>query len=299
MWLIWIPAGAAVLFLAQVAILRRMSAAEGFVWSSRWQTIVLALAIVVGTMSAGMFGPLASLGAGVGLNVLVGGRMLQTTRRGLRVRRLLARLDDASPELATATLAALEHEVEGLRGGRGGEKSDYEHRARWVLAIASSAARAGHATRALDWTTRIEPGLLGRPAAAMHAQHEAAFRIGTLDRQGARAAIARAPRPAIAPWEDALQALDALLEALDGDGQAAADRASRALDATPKGPSRPTWQMARAHGLAKVGSMEDARETLLTLRTEGGDTMLRRMVAHAGPASRLAETILTEQGAYR
>jgi hypothetical protein len=133
----------------------------------------------------------------------------------------------------------------------------------------------------------------------MHAQHEAAFRIGTLDREGARRAIARAPRPAIAPWEDALLALEALLDALDGDAGAAAERASRALEVTPQGLSRATWQMARAHALAKLGAVEDARDTLRALRTEGGDALLRRVVAHAGPASRLAETLLSEQGAYR
>ncbi|MGO8992019.1 MAG: hypothetical protein ACLQVI_01730 [Polyangiaceae bacterium] len=296
MWEIWIAVGSAALFFAQVAILMRLSAARGLEWTSWARSAFLGAMIFVAVLMTSAFGPMTALAAGLACNVFVGGRMFQATRRALRVRRLLKEL--AGPD-ATKALGALDHEIEGLRGGHGGEKSNYDHRARWVLSIAANVALAGHAQRALDWTRRLEPVALGRPVAAMHAQHEAAFRIAIGDRDGARQAIARAPRPAIAPWEDALEALEALLEALDGDAQAAVDRTAGALERAPAGPSRATWQMARAHGLAKRGAVEDAREVLRTMRSEGGDSLLRRIVAHAGPASRLAETILSEQGAYR
>ena len=296
MWEIGIAAGSTALFFVQVAIVRRLSASQGLGRSATSRTAVLGVVIFIGVLMAASLGPLGAVAAGLGCNLLVGGRMFQATRRAFRVRRLLERVDGPAAERA---LAALEHEVEGLRGGRGGEKSSYEHRARWVLAIASNVARAGHPGRALEWTTRIEPEALGRPAAAMHAQHEAAFRIATGDRAGARGAIARAPRPAIAPWEDALLALEALLAALEGDAQDAVVRASAALETTPQGPSRATWQMARAHAQAKLGATEEARETLRALRSEGGDALLRRVVAHGGPASRAAEALLTEGGAYR
>jgi len=296
---IWIGAAAAALFFAQVAVIRRLSGARGggarVQFAAQW--VAMAFGIFVTVVSVGaVVGPLYAVGAGVLMNLLLGGRMVQQTRRAFRVTKLLERVSGPNAE---AALAALEHEVEGLRGGRGGEKSDYEHRAKWVLAIASNVARAGHTARALEWTTRIESGVLGLPAAAMHAQHEAAFRIATGDRGGARKAVARVPRPAIAPWEDALLALEALLDALDGDAQAAIDRAAQVLEATPNGLSRATWQMARAHGLAKLGAADDARDALRTMRSEGGDDLVRRVMAHDGPASRLAETILTEQGAYR
>ncbi len=183
--------------------------------------------------------------------------MVQQTRRAFRVTKLLERVSGPN---ADAALAALEHEVEGLRGGRGGEAADYEHRAKWVLAIASEVSpRRSSRPRARAWTTRrSSPEVLGPPATwPMHAQHEAAFRIATRDREGAfRKALARVPRPAIAPWEDALQALEALLDALVGEAQTAIDRAARVLEATPNGLSRATWQMARAHGLAKLGAAE-------------------------------------------
>jgi hypothetical protein len=297
MWEIGIAAGSTALFFAQVAVVRRLRSSLGHGATPLGRVVLVGLAIFFGVfVFASPLGPLGAVAAGLMCNVLVGGRMFQGARRAMRVRRLLERLEGPNAEGA---LAALEHEVEGLRGGRGGEKPDYEHRARWVLTIASNVARAGHPKRALEWTTRIEAGVLGRPVAAMHAQHEAAFRIATGDREGARRAIARAPRPAIAPWEDALSALEALLEGLDGDAQAAIERATRAIEATPLGLSRATWQMARAHGQAKTGALEDARDTLRSLRSEGGEALLRRVVAHGGPASRVAEAMLAEGGAYR
>jgi hypothetical protein len=296
MWEIWVAAGAAALYLAQIAVFMRLGVGRGGGWSSLFRTVVAVLSMFIAVLLASPLGPFAAVLTGLTLNVFFGGRMLMSSRRDIRVRRLLGELKGPNPARA---LGGLEEEVDGLRGLRGGEKDDYDHRAQLVLGIAASVARAGHPEHALAWTTRIEPALLGRPVAAIHAQHEVAFRLGVADREGARRALAQAPRPAIAPWEDALQAMEALLDALEGDAQSAVDRATVALERAPEGAARATWQMARAHGLAKGGALEDAKGVLRAMRGEGGDDLLRRVVAHAGPASRLAEGMLVERGAYR
>ena len=295
MWEIWIAAGATALFALQMEVLGRLRVSHGLAWS-RVRGVGLGFLVFLTVYMAGMFGPGVAVALGLAFNVFFGGRSFQAIGRSVRVRRLLEEVNGPG---AASALAALEHEVEGLRGGRGGEKSNYDHRARWVLTIAANVARAGHPERALEWTTRIERGVLGRPLATMHAQHEAAFRLATGDRAGARRAIERASRPAIEPWEDALLALEALLDALEGDAEAAVARTTGPLAANPPRLSRAMWQMARAHAQARLGATDEARDTLRALRNDEGDALLRRTVAHEGPASRLAESLLAEQGAYR
>jgi hypothetical protein len=296
MWEIWIAAGATALYFVQMEILRRASAAHGLAWSSFARTASFGAVLFLGVFMAGLFGPIGAGALGLACNVFIGGRAYQVLRRSQRVRGLLERV--RGPE-ADAALALLEREVEGLRGGRGGEKADYDHRARWVLSIAASVSRAGHPQRALDWTMRVEHGVLGRPLAAIHAQHEAVFRIAIGDREGARRAIARASRPAIAPWEDALLALEALLDALEGNPEAVLSRTSGPLEAEGAITSRVVWQAARAHAQAKLGAIEEARSTLRTIRSESGDEVIHRVAMQNGPASRLAEALLAEGGAYR
>jgi hypothetical protein len=57
--------------------------------------------------------------------------------------------------------------------------------------------------------------------------------------------------------------------------------------------------MVRAHALSKIGDTEEARKVLLAIRAKSGDAFLRRVVAHAGPASAIAESVLGDGGAYR
>ncbi len=90
-----------------------------------------------------------------------------------------------------------------------------------------------------------------------------------------------------------------MLEALDGDPRVALVRADHALAAGPDRSARGTWELARAHALAKIGALEEARAALLSLRVAGGESVLHRVIAQDGPASRLAESLASEQGAYR
>ncbi len=133
----------------------------------------------------------------------------------------------------------------------------------------------------------------------MHAQIEAALRIGMNERARAREALARADRPAPEPWEEALRAHEALLEALEGDAHAAAAQAAQRLEAPPKGHMKVIWQTVRAHALAKLGDTEEARRMLLAMRAEWGGAFVRRVATHAGPASQLAESVIADGGAYR
>ncbi len=99
--------------------------------------------------------------------------------------------------------------------------------------------------------------------------------------------------------ERGIQAIEGLLEALEGDPLATLARADAAL-ASPREPAlRTTWLAARAHALAASSAHVEAHALLLAIRAEHGDLLLRRIGNHRGPASAAAEALLATQAAYR
>jgi hypothetical protein len=290
-----IALGCTALYVALVLIFRRLGAAANLSLGESWRHVAIACLLCLGSLMAGLIGPEGALTVGLGLNVFLGVRFSIAVRRGLRLKGLAEGLVSKDPAVASAALEGLEKEIASILRMRG----EPDIRARWVLTIASTAIMAGHRERALAWTLRINPRRLSGEIRAMHAQIEAALRIGMNDLARAREALARADRPAPGPWEDALRAHEALLEALEGDAQAAASQAAQRLEARPTGHVKATWQTVRAHALAKLGDTEEARRMLLAIRAEWGDGVVRRVVAHAGPASQLAESVIADGGAYR
>jgi hypothetical protein len=202
---------------------------------------------------------------------------------------------------SVATLAALEAELARHRERSEERTNGYDAWAGWTLHAGARASLAGHTADALRWTESIDPMRLRRNLRGTYTQHVASFRIATGDRAGARTLIASTSRP-VEPvvMEEALQGLEALLEALEGDAIAALARADAAL-AVPakKGPVEAIWLATRAHALEASGAPGEARAALYAMRAEYGDDYLRRMVGHGGPASAAAAAVLASRAPYR
>jgi hypothetical protein len=199
-----------------------------------------------------------------------------------------------------AALAALEFELARRLEMASLRANGYEAWARWSLHAAAHAARAGFTAQALRFTESIEPLRVGASVRGAYTQHLTSFRMSAGDRIGARAALAGAARPAEPPvMEEALQGLEALLDAVEGSAREALMRADAVLAREPTGPLRAIWLATRAHALAGVERHAEARDVLRALRVEQGDEVLKRIVRHAGPASAAAESVLASQAPYR
>jgi hypothetical protein len=222
-------------------------------------------------------------------------------RRFARTRnleRLCAGLSDVGG--APSALVAVDAELSRLRDEFDAGTHGHEAWAQWTLRAAARAGAAGHTAEALRWIDRIDVRRVRRDTRDVHAQYTAAFRIRLGDRDGARALLARMPRPAERPdVEEYLCALDALITALDGDPRAALSGADRALTERLNPTSRAVWQATRAHALEATGSSHEARTVLRALQAEHGDAVIKSVAAHDGPASPAATALLAEQGPYR
>jgi hypothetical protein len=291
----WIAGLWGAVFVAGWAARRR---ALPWVKIHTWRLVVGGMFVsVLSLFAAGVCEPYGALGAvigGLAASAFFSYRLNQALRRWKRVTALIKDVTGPDSAKRLAGLSALEAEIQWMLA-----LGKYEQRALWVLGAASLAVAAGQYDRALAWTHQIDPSRLSRTVAAKHAELEAGLRILVRDREGARRALARAPRPAPGEWEESLLAIGALLEALDGDVRSADERASSALAKGPRAGIKRVWQTVRAHALVKLDSADAATALLHDIRAEHGVDALRRVIAHAGPASPLAERVLAEQGPYR
>jgi hypothetical protein len=111
------------------------------------------------------------------------------------------------------------------------------------------------------------------------------------------ALLRRAAEPA--SYERALQALETLLEALEGDAREALMRAEKGLAVRDPDAVRISWQMAEVHALAATGAQANAQDRLRSMRVEHGPLVLGRVAAHRGPASALATALMASDVPYR
>jgi hypothetical protein len=216
-------------------------------------------------------------------------------------RKLQALCEALGTDGDATTLRALEAELARHRERAEERTNGYHTWARWTLHAAARSSLAGHTAEALRWTDAIDPMRLRQALRGTYCQHVASFRIAAGDRAGARALLASTARPAEpTAMEEALQALEALIEALEGNAVAALGRADAALAvAATDGPVKMIWLATRAHALEANGSAAEARAVLHAIRANQGDELLRRIVRHRGPASAAAEGILASQAPYR
>jgi hypothetical protein len=192
-----------------------------------------------------------------------------------------------------AALAAFRIEGEGRLNG-------YAVWVQWTHRAAIIAIATGRAEAARRWLDAVDPVRLDHDGRPVHAARLAVTRIELGDRSGARQILARVARPAAVPaTEQALAALEGLLEALDGDAATALAKADAALDGPLDPTIRATWRVVRAHALERAGAPAEAREVLLALRGEYGERVLRRIANHGGPASASAATLLASPTPYR
>jgi hypothetical protein len=214
-----------------------------------------------------------------------------------RLQALCASLANGPPDTA---LRALEAELARHRETSEGRANGYAAWVQWTLHAAARASTAGYPADALRWTEGIDPRRVDRKLRCMHAQHAATFRLLQGDAPGARALLAASPRPAEPKeMELAIQALEGLLEAIDGDAVAALARADAALATAAAAPFRKIWLATRAHALVVSGAEAEARAVLFATRAEHGDLALTGIVRHRGPASAAAEAVLASQAPYR
>jgi hypothetical protein len=236
----------------------------------------------------------------VGMAALVLGVPVVTTVRRMARDREIQRLCDAlDGQDGQEALRKLEERLSQLRRELHRRRDGHAAWARWVLHVSRHAASGGRPVDALRLVLALDPDRLGA-LRATHAQYVASFHITLGDPRAARAALATAPRPAEPPSiEKALVAVEALLEALDGDAAAVLRRTHDALSNRDDAVVRVLWQTAHAHALAATGDTSEARALLASMRAEHGDTTLRRIVGHTGPASPIALALLAEERAYR
>jgi hypothetical protein len=243
------------------------------------------------------FGPVGAIVTALVILVLLAARVARVSSQARELRRACASLatnaDDASVAAIDASLDRLRHSQEGKPRG-------YERWAQWVLYAAAQASRADRSADALRWTRALRAQDLPPSLRAMHAQYVAACAINEGQRDLARQALAELRRPAPSPAiEQALLAVEGMLEGLEGDADAARRRAERAL-ATKLHPNlRVMWQVAQAHALATLVEPGEARALLVALRAERGDGILRYIARQAGPASPLASALLQGAAPYR
>lgn len=169
----------------------------------------------------------------------------------------------------------------------------------WTLKFVERAIVGGHPERALAWLGAVPSLELPAGLRAVAAQYKASAHLRLGDVDAARTALASAPRPGPTPdFEEGLCALGALLDILGGDATAGA-RADAALAKSPSAAPRLTWSIVRAHAAAASHAEDEARSLLKEIRAEHGDEPLARIVAHKGPASPLAASVLAAEGPYR
>ncbi len=265
--------------------------------TSVWWGLVSIMS-VAGVMMAGRaFGLAGAVASGLALESAFAWTF---HRRYSTARRLQTLCAAVATGPAEKTLPALEAALARFRETSELRTNGYEAWAQWTLHAAIRASLAGNPAEALRWAEGIDPKRLSPKARWGHAQNVAALRVSVGDRPGARALLASARRPAEpAPIELGIQAIEGLLEALEGDPLAALARADAALASLREPALKMTWLAARAHALAGSNAHVEARALLHAIRAEHGDLPLRRIANHRGPASAAAEALLATHEAYR
>lgn len=124
-----------------------------------------------------------------------------------------------------------------------------------------------------------------------HLQALATCRLEGADLEGASEALAKVERPAEPQVEVWLVALEALLQAIQGNAEAALE----ACDANPAPESdalAASYGIVRAHALACMGQDEDAKRVLNEVVSRAGHAALERAIRPVGPASDIARSML-------
>jgi hypothetical protein len=254
-------------------------------WAVRAAAVVFPVVIFAWVTLGGLPG---AAGTGAVIVSLMAVSLAREQRKARSFARLCAALSGPEPEQAWSELGNV---LARARTSLKRRKNGYVAYARLALHVALRASQAGLDAKGMELLASLDPLELGELCGLCVLQL-ASMRFKLRDRAGARQAIGLASRPASpAAVERSLSALEALLDALEGDASVR-QRAEAALASAAEQGIRGTWRAVQAHALASSGAHDAAREALAALQAEQGDVALQQVVAHDGPASPLAGSLL-------
>ena len=224
-----------------------------------------------------------SIGGLVALLLLFASARRLSDVRGLSILCQRLQEEDARPQAA----AALDRLLKRQR------RREEQRYVALVLMATGPLTQAGMWAKAREQLQGLDEIALSEPQAVLRDQALATCELQFDEPEAAQRAIDRIRRPTEGSIEVWLVAMEALLMAVRGESEKAlAHLGGQNTDDNPS--LRASHRLVHAHILAKRGRTEDALEELRLLQQEAGSTGLERVVLPRGPASPLAEQLLSE-----
>jgi len=223
------------------------------------------------------------LGGALGLLLLLNSARRLRQVRGLSILCQRLQEEDARPT-ATAALGRLLDKV------RAGDPQRYIALALMAIGPLTQAGMWGDARERLR---SLDDAVLSEPQAVLRNQALATCELQFDDADAAQRAIDRIRRPTESSIEVWLVAMEALLLAVRGEAERAlAHLGGQDVEDNPS--LRASHRLVHAHVLAERGETEAAMDELRALQQEAGRAGLERVTLPSGPASPLAEQLLSE-----
>ena len=223
------------------------------------------------------------LGGAVGLLLLLNSARRLRQVRGLSILCQRLQEEDARPT-ATAALGRL---LDKVRAG------DPQRYIALVLMATGPLTQAGMWGEARERLRSLDDAVLSEPQAVLRNQALATCELQFDDADAAQRAIDRIRRPTESSIEVWLVAMEALLMAVRGEAERAlAHLGGQDVEDNPS--LRASHRLVHAHVLAERGETEAAMDELRALQQEAGRAGLERVTLPSGPASPLAEQLLSE-----
>ena len=223
------------------------------------------------------------LGGAVGLLLLLNSARRLRQVRGLSILCQRLQEEDARPT-ATAALGRL---LDKVRAG------DPQRYIALVLMATGPLTQAGMWGEARERLRSLDDAVLSEPQVVLRNQALATCELQFDDVGAAQRAIDRIRRPTESSIEVWLVAMEALLMAVRGEGERAlAHLGGQDVEDNPS--LRASHRLVHAHVLAERGETEAALDELRALQQEAGRAGLERVTLPSGPASPLAQQLLSE-----
>jgi hypothetical protein len=223
------------------------------------------------------------LGGALGLLLLLNSARRLRHVRGLSILCQRLQEEDARPT-ATAALGRL---LDKVRAG------DLQRYIALVLMATGPLTQAGMWGEARERLRSLDDAELSEPQAVLRNQALATCELQFDDVDAAQRAIERIRRPTESSIEVWLVAMEALLMAVRGEAERAlAHLGGQDVEDNPS--LRASHRLVHAHVLAERGETEAALDELRALQNEAGRAGLERVTLPSGPASPLAEQLLSE-----
>jgi len=225
----------------------------------------------------------ALLGGSLGLLLLLNSAWRLRQVRGLSILCQRLQEEDARP---TAT-AALDRLLDKVR------RKEEERYITLVLMATGPLTQAGMWSVARERLRSLDDDVLSEPQAVLRNQALATCELQFNDVDAAQRAIDHIRRPTESSIEVWLVAMEALLLAVRGKAERAlAHLGGQDVEDNPS--LRASHRLVHAHVLAERGDEEAALDELRSLQREAGRAGLERVMLPRGPASSLAEQLLSE-----